>query len=142
MTFKLTRPVIALLSLLGVLGATAIMSSPASAQTVLYVAQSSPGDNSNCTSSSSPCKTVSYAITQAASGDTIDVSGHIYDNIVIPASMTITIAVSPSFQPDGPAILDGNGAGNTIYVAVGGTLYLEGAPPDLIVVQGGGQVGG
>jgi hypothetical protein len=60
----------------------------AAAPATLYVSQGGL-DSGTCTSAS-PCATVSYALTQAASGATIEVSGTIDDHVSISSPVTIT----------------------------------------------------
>src|ERR1700752_602804 len=67
----------------------------AAAPATLYVSQGGL-DSGTCTSAS-PCATVSYALTQAASGATIKVSGTIDDRVSIASPVTITT------WPGGPA---------------------------------------
>ena len=115
--------------------------SPAGATPVnLYVA---PGgtDSGPCTTSTSPCATVSYALTQAGgSGDDILVSGTIDDNVVV-NDQAVTIEQNPAGSP---AEIDGLGKdpvmtveGNTVLTVnqliltdgnapAGGGVFLEG----------------
>ena len=101
------------------LGAVAVLAfggfAPAAAQaaapTTLYV---SPGGNDTGTCPvASPCATVGYALTQAASGATINVTGTIINNVTI--SHPVTIATWPGHSP---AVLDGT-ANNAAVVSVG-----------------------
>lgn len=82
----------------------------AAAPTALYV--SSTGADSGTCPETSPCATVSYALTKAASGATIEVSGTIEDNITISSPVTLTT------WPGGPAGKPGilNGADKTTGV--------------------------
>jgi hypothetical protein len=77
------------------LSATAVLvldvfvpSAQAARPTALYVSQG--GHNSGTCPSAHPCATVSYALTKAASGATIRVSGAINDHLQISAPVTIT----------------------------------------------------
>lgn len=85
----------------------------------LYV--SSTGSNSGTCLSTSPCATVSYALTKAASGATIEVSGTIKDRITISSPVTITTwyggpAGSPGILDgaEGGIVVTNNAAGVTI----------------------------
>ena len=101
---------------LSVLGATlsgivltfsVLTSAAQAASTTLFVKQG--GVNSGSCPSTAPCATVSYALTQAASGATINVSGTIDDHVTIASSVTITNWVG---GPAGSqAILDGTANG-------------------------------
>ena len=101
------------------LGAVAVLAfggfAPAAAQaaapTTLYV---SPGGNDTGTCPvASPCATVGYALTQAASGATINVTGTIINNVTISHPVTIT-----TWPGHSPAVLDGT-ANNAAVVSVG-----------------------
>jgi hypothetical protein len=99
------------------LGALAPAVAQAAAPKTLYVSQGGL-DSGTCTSAS-PCATVSYALTKAASGATIEVSGTINDNLTIAHPVTITT------WPGGPAgssgVLDGTESGSVITVDSGVT---------------------
>src|SRR5215472_19225885 len=95
------------------LGAVVLASgalAPAAAQAApatLYVSQG--GLDSGTCPSANPCATVSYALTQAASGATIKVSGTIHDHVTI--SHPVTITTWPSGPAGSPGILDGTATG-------------------------------
>ncbi len=75
-----------------------------SAGAILYVSAART-DSGNCQASSIPCATVSYAVTQASSGDTIDVSGIVDDNVTIAQNFgTLTIGDWPGLSAP---VLDG-----------------------------------
>jgi large repetitive protein len=105
----------------------------------LYVAQGGT-DSGSCMSSSSPCATISYALTQAGAGDTIEVSGSIDDNVDVSIPITITGAEAPASSP---AIVDSAAKdANVIKVAPGvdaiiDDLTMEGATGG--VLSGGGS---
>lgn len=87
-----------------VFGAFAPAAAQAAAPPPLYVSQGGL-DSGTCTSAN-PCATVSYALTQAASGATIEVSGTIDDHLNISSPVTITTWIG---GPAGsPAVLDGS----------------------------------
>ena len=98
---------------LGVLVPTAAQ---AAAPTTLYVSQGGL-DSGTCTSAS-PCATVSYALTQAASGATIEVSGTIDDHVSISSAVTIT--TWPGGPAGSPGVLDGSASGTVVRVNVAG----------------------
>jgi hypothetical protein len=89
----------------------------------LYVL--STGSNSgDCTSSSSPCQTVSYALTQASSGDTIEVAGTVSDNVTDSSLSSLTIEQWPSRSA---AVLEPHVSSEQILnFSSGGSLTLDG----------------
>jgi hypothetical protein len=106
---------------LGALAALALgVVVPAAAQaatpTTLYVSQGGL-DSGTCTSAG-PCATVSYALTKAASGATIEVSGTIDDHVSISSAVTIT--TWPSGPAGSPGVLDGSASGTVVTVNVAG----------------------
>lgn len=132
---------VASLAVIGVvaltLGALTTVDAQAAAPKTLYVSQTGL-DSGKCTSTS-PCATVSYALTKAPSGATIEVSGTIDDHPIISSPVTITTwAGGPAGSP---AVLDGTASGTVVTVGqgvVGVTL------DDLSIENGGGntQAGG
>jgi hypothetical protein len=79
----------------------------------LYVAQG--GLDSGSCPLASPCATVSFALTKAASGATIKVSGTINDHVSITQPVTITTwAGGPAGSP---GVLDGTTSGTVVTVA-------------------------
>ena len=96
-------------------GAFAPVAAQAAAPTTLYVSQGGL-DSGTCTSAS-PCATVSYALTKAASGATIEVSGTIDDHLVI--SHPVTITTWPGGPAGSPAVLDGTANGHVVTVGAG-----------------------
>jgi len=86
----------------------------AAAATTLYV--SSGGLNSGTCTSASPCATVTYALTKASSGATIEVSGTIDDHLSI--TQPVTITTWPGGPAGSPGVLDGAG-GEGAVVTVG-----------------------
>ena len=99
------------------LGVFAPVAAQAAALATLYVSQGGL-DSGTCTSAS-PCATVSYALTQAASGATIEVSGTIDDHPVILSPVTIT--TWPGGPAGSPAVLDGTASGTVVTVGSGVT---------------------
>ena len=92
---------------------------PAAPKT-LYVSQTGL-DSGSCTSSS-PCATVTYALTKAASGATIEVSGTINDHVTI--SSPVTITTWPGGPAGSPAVLDGTTTGNVVLIDGSGAAAL------------------
>jgi len=116
---------------LAVLGANG---SAGAATSTLYVSNTGT-DSGTCTTSATPCATVSYALTQAgAPGDTILVSGTIDDNVVV-NNQSVTIAQNPSGSP---AELDGTGKGPVITVEGSTILTLT----QMTITGGSASVGG
>ena len=97
------------------LGAFAPAAAQAAAPKTLYVSQGGL-DSGTCTSAS-PCATVSYALTKAASGATIKVSGTIDDHLVI--SSPVTITTWPGGPAGSPGVLDGTASGTVVTVDSG-----------------------
>jgi Big-like domain-containing protein len=97
------------------LGAFAPAAAQAAAPATLYVSQG--GLNSGTCPSASPCATVSYALTQAASGATIQVSGTINDHLNITSPVTIT--TWPGGPAGSPGVLDGTTSGTVVTIAPG-----------------------
>jgi hypothetical protein len=102
------------------LGAIAPVAAQAAAPKTLYVSQGGL-DSGTCTSAS-PCATVSYALTKAAAGATIKVSGTIDDHPVIASPVTIT--TWPGGPARSPGVLDGTASGADVTITgVGVTLH-------------------
>ena len=76
-------------------GITAVApGSPAGASpSTRYVSTTGTNASNNCLTSSKPCATVSYAVSQAASGDTIQVAAGTYDDIVAIAPPLTNITI-------------------------------------------------
>jgi hypothetical protein len=117
------------------LGVLAPVAAQAAAPKTLYVSQG--GLDSGSCPSASPCATVSFALTQAASGATIKVSGTINDHDV-----TIKSPVTITRWPGGPggsrAVLDGTSSGSAV-VDVGGGV--TGVTLHALTIQHGGDQG-
>jgi predicted outer membrane repeat protein len=117
------------------LGAFAPAAAQAAAPATLYVSQG--GLDSGICTSANPCATVSYALTQAASGATIKVSGTIDDHLTI--SHPVTITTWPGGPARSPAVLDGTASGTVVTVGsavTGVTLH------DLTIQHGAGNTAG
>ncbi|HWG60564.1 MAG TPA: choice-of-anchor Q domain-containing protein [Streptosporangiaceae bacterium] len=93
-------------------GVFAPVAAQAATPATLYVSQGGL-DSGTCTSAS-PCASVSYALTKAASGATIEVSGTINDHLTI--SSPVTITTWPSGPAGSPAVLDGTASGAVVTV--------------------------
>jgi hypothetical protein len=114
------RPWLAPFAVLAGLAGGVLAGAPAGAtSTTLYVA-STGSDAGNCQDAASPCATVSYALTQAAPGDSIDVSGTIVDHPSI--DMAVTIAQEPGGSP---AVLDGNNVGPVVDLGSSADVTLD-----------------
>jgi hypothetical protein len=97
------------------LGVFAPSAAQAAAPATLYVSQG--GLNSGTCTSASPCATVTYALTHAASGATIEVSGTIDDHVSI--SSPVTITTWPGGPAGSPGVLDGSASGTVVLVSAG-----------------------
>jgi hypothetical protein len=76
-----------------------------------YVATTGNNSGNNCMNSSAPCKTVTYAINQAGSGNIIHIAGGTYtENLIVSKNL--------SFEGMGVdvTILDGGGTGRVVLV--------------------------
>jgi hypothetical protein len=126
--FRLLAAAIILLS--GIGGGLALAPLALAGPATLYV--SSSGTNSgSCTDEATPCANIQYAVQQAASGDTIDVSGTLLGGSKI--GIPVTIAQEPGGSP---AILDGNGAKVAFIEPTADVTY------DQITVEDGGANSG
>jgi hypothetical protein len=97
------------------LGVLAPVAAQAAAPKTLFVSQG--GLDSGTCPSASPCATVSFALTKAASGATIKVSGTIDDHLSI--SHPVTITTWPGGPAGSPAVLDGTVSAGQAVVTVG-----------------------
>ncbi|MBO0886370.1 MAG: hypothetical protein J2O38_03165, partial [Acidimicrobiales bacterium] len=97
---------------------------PAYAQTPLFVAEGGTDGTNTCTNSADPCATITHALTQAAPGDTIEVSGTIVDRNIAPSAALnpITIAQDPNGSP---AVINADGSGSGIIVGQGVDVRLD-----------------
>src|SRR5271166_1085584 len=77
----------------GAITALTAVSPAGAAPSTRYVSTTGTNTGNNCLTASNPCATVSYAVSQAASGDTIQVAAGTYHDIVpiAPPLTTITI---------------------------------------------------
>jgi hypothetical protein len=98
------------------LGVFAPITAQAATATTLYVSHG--GKNSGTCTSASPCATVSYALTKAATGATIEVSGTIDDHLSI--SHPVTITTWPGGPAGSPGVLDGTANGAVVTANAGG----------------------
>jgi large repetitive protein len=104
------------------LGAFAPAAVQAATAKTLYVSQG--GQDSGTCTSASPCATVSYALTKAASGATIEVSGTIHDHLTI--SHPVTITTWPGGPAGSPAVLDDAASGDyVVYTEVAGVALSD-----------------
>ncbi len=94
----------------------ALATEAAAALATLYVAAGGTNAGNDCTSPSAPCATISFALTKAVAGDTIDVSGTISDDVTVSLSVTITGAGAPSGSP---AVVEGDGEGSVLAIDAG-----------------------
>ncbi len=108
----------ALCALIGAAIAIPLAATPASASPVILYVSTTGANSGNCQTSGSPCASISYAVSQAASGDTVQVAAGTYQDIVeIPGTITgLTIA-----GPSGGATVDGK----TTTAQVGSVFALD-----------------
>ncbi len=119
------RPVVAVLAVCAAMLATTTIASPGgTATTTLYVAQGGSDATNDCTSATAPCATISHAVAQAASGDSIEVAGTVDDNVILPqnfGSLVIT-----QWPGETAAIVDGTASGSVFSIGSGDTVTLDG----------------
>ena len=101
---------------------------------ILYVS-SSGTDAGDCMSPAGACATITYALTQANPGDTIEVSGTIDDNPTVNIPVTIT-----QMSGGNPAVIDGGTNGSVFVVA--SKQDIEVTLDDLTVENGESNDGG
>jgi hypothetical protein len=128
-TFRMVLAVLAV-----VLGSIVGVPGPAGAAGASLFVAIGGNDVGNCQASASPCATISYAVTQASTGDTINVGPGIFsDNVVIEGGLTdLTISGAGS----GSTIIDGGGS-SPVLVVFGGVSVTG-----LTIEHGGGAFGG
>ena len=124
-------PLVVLLGLVCTLGNAFVVAEPAGAATMLFVSAS--GTDTNPCSSTAPCATITHVLSLAASGDTIEVAGHIFDSVTV--TTTITIEQWPG---QAPAVVDASLQPNhSVFFNSSGNLTLDG-----LTVTGGSSLTG
>ncbi len=89
----------------------------------LYVSQTGSDSGNNCTSSAAPCATLPHVLSEAASGDVIDVAGNVFSSA---SGATIDTSLTVAQWPgQAPAVLNGLRMGTTVGITAG-TVALEG----------------
>jgi hypothetical protein len=124
--------------IVGALGVTVAWAGPASASggVTLYVNSAGSDTGNDCTQLLTPCATVSYAVSQAATGDTIEVAGTIEDNVTVPSTIS-TLTISGDESPAAsPAVIDGSDSGTVVTVDNGSNVTL-----DYMTIQNGRTAG-
>lgn len=109
----------ALVVLIGASGLQAMVSVPdASASPgTLYVATNGH-DSGTCESATSPCKTITYAVSQAASGDTVDIGpGTFTADVSLFEFGTLTFQGSDANDPTSGTIVEPTTSGGTTFSA-------------------------
>ena len=106
---------------------------PAMAATTRYVSTSGV-DSGTCASPTSPCRTITYALGQSASGDTISIAAGTYDeDLLIGNSVTLNGA------GEGSTTIDGGGLFSTVQIISGSATV---AISNLTITGGSAQYGG
>lgn len=157
-------PTISLILCVAALAALALLADSATHAlgTNRYIATTGT-DSGGCTDPSSPCRTVQYAVDQAASGDRIKVAAGVYSDInnrgglaqVVYVDKTITIQggyTAPGFADPpnpvaNPTTLDAKGQGRVLYITGESSprvegLRISGGDASGLGGDGGWQVGG
>jgi len=99
---------------------------------IRYVATTGGDSSNNCTSPSTPCKTIQHAIDVATSGDEIRVAGGTYTRngtlAAITKELSITGAYDPAFTAPDPdfyeTVLDAQWGGSVISMTNAGNVIL------------------
>src|SRR6266581_3049732 len=86
--------------------------SPAALASTWYVNGVSGSNSNNCTSPTTPCKTIGRAISLAASGDTVTVAAATYTE-----NLTINIIVKVIGSGANTTIIDGGGVGTVVKIS-------------------------
>ena len=120
-------------SILAALVAACCVASASASGTTLYVAPTGT-DTGNCQTSSSPCKTIGYALNQAPSAATIQIANGTYDeNVVIGGSVSLVGASQTN------TVIDGGGLDTTVnIIGASATVGLS----DLTITDGMAAQGG
>ena len=134
---QMVRAIGALALVGGLVGAGVIVAAPvaSAAGTDLYVATTGTDSPNTCTNPSSPCLTIGYAVSQAASGDTIHVAAGTYTT-----TSTVTLNQNVAVAGAGAAstIVGGTSStpvpGPVFAVGLGETVSVTG----LTITEGGG----
>jgi len=85
---------------------------PAALASTWYVNGVSGSNSNNCTSPTTPCKTIGRAISLAASGDTVTVAAATYTE-----NLTINIIVKVIGSGANTTIIDGGGVGTVVKIS-------------------------
>jgi hypothetical protein len=123
-------------SVVALMGTMTLLALPAGATgTTLYVGGDGIDSGNNCQSAAAYCKTISHAVAEAATGDTIDVInafGTVFDNVTIPGSLTNLTIDNGVSGPAAPAVVDGDSAGPVFTVDYGASVTIS----DLTIQHG------
>lgn len=120
---RAVRSVVARLAVAASLAVTVLVAVPAIAgatSVTLYVSASGSDTSNTCTVSSSPCATVSHALAEGASGDVVDVTGYVLDDITVDYSVTVQ-----QWSGKSGANLEPSGENSMFTVDSGATLTLD-----------------
>jgi hypothetical protein len=114
---------------LAALGVTAVAAPADATGLTLYVAAGG-ADSGTCAAETSPCATITYALTQASPGATIYVSGTIDDHVTISTNVTIA-----QLNGAAAAVVDGTSTGIVFTVNSSANVTLS----ELLIEQGGSE---
>jgi predicted outer membrane repeat protein len=107
---------------------------PARAATNRFVATGGSDTNNDCSNQGSPCATIQHAVTQAASGDTINVAAGTYHENVTFFGMTLGMPLTIQGAGAGSTTVDGGNAA-PVFTVGGANLTLS----DLTITNGNGN---
>ena len=128
------RPLLAMLVAATTVGSSlavpAVVSGPAASALIPPTVYVSPtgSDSGDCSTTSAPCATVSYAVGQAGLGSTIEVAGTVTDHVAITSSdgTPATPLTIEQWPAQDPAVIDGGAAGTILAVDTGAGVALHG----------------
>ena len=125
--------------MVGGFGVTVALAGPAAASggVTLYVNSTGSNAGNDCTQLLAPCATVSYAVSQAATGDTIEVVGTVEDNVNnFPSDISLSRSRATKLRPTRQLSSMAAAAGTVVTVASGSNVTL-----DYLTIQNGSTAG-
>jgi hypothetical protein len=137
------------LGIVGRLGVACLLSAASALAADRFVAATGDDAGNDCLSSAAPCATLTAAIGQAASGDTIKVAAGVYrENVVLDAPTVLAVqgGWSSDFSVRDPAAdvttIDGRRVGSVFDLAAGAGVSIVLTLDGLVVARGYRTTGG